>query len=61
MVCFGRQFRGKPKSVACEYRCLEVRQTHSSEEAYEQNANEKRHGGAGGAKGSDREKVIHQE
>ena len=44
--------------VANKYNGLEVRQTHSSEEACEQNINENWCGGVGGAKGADREKVI---
>jgi hypothetical protein len=47
--------------VANKYNELEVRQIHSSEEAYEQNSDENFYGGAGGAKGFDREKVIQQE
>ena len=51
---------GSQNDVAVEYNQLEVGQTHSSEEAPEQ------HwlitgGGGRGAKGFDREKVIHQE
>jgi len=52
---------GSRIGVANKYNGLEVRQIHSSEEAYEQSIDESQCGGAGGAKGFDREKVIQQE
>ena len=46
--------------VAIKDSVVEVRQTHSSEETCEQYWT-KSGGGAGGAKGVDREKIIQQE
>ena len=56
-VCYS--LTGSQNDVAVKYNWLEVGQTHSSEEAPEQNQT-KFGGGGRGAKGFDREKVIQQ-
>ena len=56
-VCYS--LTGSQVDEAVEYNRLEVGQTHSSEEAPEQNQT-KFGGGGRGAKGIDREKVIQQ-